>query len=134
MLGRRGRLRRVRGHGRARRRLVDVHRFGVRVVRPGLHEVLHDRRRLRPNIVIGGVRGLGEREWEGRHMRLGEVVIGIQKLRQRCIMTTFDPDTQEQDVEVLKSIHRKFGGSLALNCSVITAGWVNVGDAVELLS
>lgn len=94
----------------------------------------YDRRRLRPNIVIGGVRGLGEREWEGRHMRLGEVVIGIQKLRQRCIMTTFDPDTQEQDVEVLKSIHRKFGGSLALNCSVITAGWVNVGDAVELLS
>jgi uncharacterized protein YcbX len=94
----------------------------------------YDRRRLRPNIVVGGVQGLSEREWEGRQMRLGKVVIGIQNLRQRCIMTTFDPDTQKQDVEVLKSIHRKFGGSLALNCSVVTAGWVSVGDVVELLS
>lgn len=94
----------------------------------------YDRRRLRPNIVIGGVPGLSEREWEGRRLRLGSVVIGVRDLRQRCIMTTFDPDTQVQDVEVLKSIHRKFGGSLALNCFVSVGGWVSVGDAVELLS
>jgi hypothetical protein len=92
----------------------------------------YDRRRLRPNVVIGGVPALGEREWEGRSLRIGEVVIGIQDLRQRCIMTTFDPDTLAQDVEVLKSIHRRFGGSLALNCWVARAGTIAVGDAVEL--
>ena len=92
----------------------------------------YDRRRLRPNVVIGGVPALGEREWEGRSLRIGEVVIGIQDLRQRCIMTTFDPDTLAQDVEVLKSIHRRFGGSLALNCRVARAGTIAVGDAVEL--
>ncbi len=92
----------------------------------------YDRRRLRPNLVIGGVPGLREREWEGGCLRIGAVVIAIQDLRQRCIMTTFDPDTLAQDVEVLKSIHRKFGGSLALNCSVTTGGTIAVGDPVEL--
>ena len=30
-----------------------------------------DGRRLRPNIVVGGVDGLGEREWPGRRLRIG---------------------------------------------------------------
>ena len=90
----------------------------------------YDRRRLRPNILITGVPGLAERQWEGGTLYVGEVVIGIQNLRQRCIMTTFDPDTQEQDVEVLKRIHREFSGSLALNCFVISGGTVHVGDSV----
>src|SRR5213593_3927054 len=59
-----------------------------------------DGRRLRPNIVIGGVSGLAERTWEGARLRIGDVVIGVQDLRQRCIMTTFDPDTLEQDAGV----------------------------------
>jgi uncharacterized protein YcbX len=93
----------------------------------------HDRRRLRPNIVIGGVPGLAEREWEGRLLCAGETVIGVQDLRQRCIMTTFDPDTLVQDVEVLKRIHREFDGTLALNCYVVQGGALAVGDPVELL-
>ena len=93
----------------------------------------HDRRRLRPNIVVGGVAGLAERDWEGRALRAGGMVIGIRDLRQRCIMTTFDPDTLEQDVEVLKGIHRRFGGSLALNCYVVRGGALSVGDPVELI-
>ncbi len=94
----------------------------------------HDGRRLRPNIVIGGVEGLAERGWEGRQLRAGEVVIGIQDLRERCIMTTFDPDTLAQDVEVLKKIRREFAGTLALNCYVIRPGKLAVGDAVELIT
>lgn len=93
----------------------------------------HDRRRLRPNIVVAGVPGLAERTWEGRLLRVGETIIGVQNLRQRCIMTTFHPDTLEQDVEVLKRIHRDFGGSLALNCYVVKAGTIAVGDPAELL-
>jgi uncharacterized protein YcbX len=93
----------------------------------------HDRRRLRPNVVIGGVPGLAEREWEGRALRAGPTVIGIRDLRRRCIMTTFDPDTLEQDVEVLKGIHRRFGGSLALNAYVVRGGDLSVGDPVELI-
>jgi uncharacterized protein len=94
----------------------------------------YDGRRLRPNIVIGGVDGLAERDWEGRQLRVGEVIIGIQDLRGRCIMTTFDPDTQEQDVEVLLKIRREFAGTMALNCYVIKPGTLKVGDAVELIT
>jgi uncharacterized protein YcbX len=93
----------------------------------------HDRRRLRPNIVVGGVAGLAERSWEGHALRSGGVVIGVRDLRQRCIMTTFDPSTLAQDVEVLKGIHRRFGGSLALNAYVVRGGMLSVGDPVELI-
>ncbi|MGQ0695473.1 MAG: MOSC N-terminal beta barrel domain-containing protein, partial [Nitrospiraceae bacterium] len=53
----------------------------------------HDGRRHRPNLVIGGVEGLAERSWPGQCLRIGDIIIGVQDLRGRCIMTTFDPDT-----------------------------------------
>ena len=93
----------------------------------------HDGRRLRPNLVIGGVDGLAERTWEGQCLRIGDAVIGIEDLRMRCVMTTFDPDTQRQDSNVLKYIVQRFGGRLALNCYVIQGGGIGVGDEVELV-
>jgi len=93
----------------------------------------HDGRRLRPNLVIGGVEGLAERSWPGQCLHIGDVVIGIQDLRGRCIMTTFDPDTLKQDRQVLTDIVRKFDGTLALNCYVIQGGEIRVSDAVELV-
>ena len=93
----------------------------------------HDGRRLRPNLVIGGVDGLAERDWPGQCLHIGDVIIGIQDLRGRCIMTTFDPDSLKQDRQVLKDIARKFGGTLALNCYVIQGGEIRTGDAVTLV-
>ncbi len=81
-----------------------------------------DRRRLRPNIVIGGVSGLDERLWPGAQLRIGEVVIDIDSLRGRCVMTTYDPDTLAQDPGVLKDIVARFGGRLALDCDVAHGG------------
>jgi len=47
-------------------------------------------------------------------------------------MTTFDPDTAVQDVEVLLRVHRELDGLLALDCHVIRPGAVRVGDVVEI--
>ncbi|HEU0031057.1 MAG TPA: MOSC N-terminal beta barrel domain-containing protein [Kofleriaceae bacterium] len=91
-----------------------------------------DLRRLRPNLVIAGVDGLAERDWPGRELVIGDVRIDIATRRQRCIMTTFDPDTAEQDRDVLLDIHRRFGGELALDCAVLEPGAIAVGDRVEL--
>lgn len=93
----------------------------------------YDGRRLRPNLVIGGVDGLAERSWPGQCLRIGDVIIGIQDLRGRCIMTTFDPDSLKQDRQVLTDIVRKFDSTLALNCYVIRGGEIRAGDAVELV-
>lgn len=92
-----------------------------------------DVRRLRPNVVVGGVEGLAERHWEGAFLRAGEAVIGLHSLRGRCIMTTFDPDTQVSDPEVLRDIGRRFDGRFGLNAWVEKPGRVAVGDPVELL-
>jgi uncharacterized protein YcbX len=92
-----------------------------------------DGRRLRPNVVIGGVEGLAERDWPGRRLRLGDTVIEVAQLRARCVMTTNDPDTQVQDPSVLRRIVRKFGGRIALDCAVVTPGRLSIGDPVELL-
>ena len=93
-----------------------------------------DVRRLRPNLMVGGVAGVAERQWPGAILRLPETEVGLADLRGRCVMTTYDPDTTEQDPNVLRDIVRRFHGKLCLNAAVIRAGRVKLGDGVELLA
>jgi uncharacterized protein YcbX len=92
-----------------------------------------DVRRLRPNIVIGGVEGLDEREWPGAELHIGDLVVRLDSLSARCPMTTVDPDTLERDPEVLRDIGRRFGGRLALNAEVVHSGTIAIGDPVRLV-
>lgn len=92
-----------------------------------------DVRRLRPNIIISGAEGLVEREWPGAELHVGEAIIRLDSLRQRCHMTTIDPDTLEVDPGVLRDIVRRFGNRLALNADVVRPGIVRVGDPVRLV-
>ena len=91
-----------------------------------------DVRRLRPNIVLGGVPGRAEADWEGATIHIGEAVILLDSLRARCPMTTVDPDTLERDPEVLRDIARRFRGRLALNAEVLEPGTISVGDPVRI--
>jgi len=92
-----------------------------------------DIRRLRPNILIGGVPGMDEVRWPGGELHIGEAVVRLDSLRGRCPMTTVDPDTLERDPEVLKDIGRRFGGRLALNAEVLRPGTIRLGDPVTLV-
>jgi uncharacterized protein YcbX len=94
----------------------------------------YDRRRFRPNLLIADVPGLAERDWEGQHLHVGDAVIRVVSLRQRCIMTTFDPDTAAQDTEVLLRIHRELDGFFALDCDILRPGRIRVGAPVEVRS
>ncbi|HSL23500.1 MAG TPA: MOSC N-terminal beta barrel domain-containing protein [Vicinamibacterales bacterium] len=93
-----------------------------------------DVRRLRPNILIGDVQGVAERQWTGATLKLPHADIGVADLRGRCVMTTYDPDTGEQDPEVLRDIVRRFGGRLCLNAHVLRPGRVREGETVELVA
>lgn len=92
-----------------------------------------DVRRLRPNILIGGVSGLDEVEWPGAELHIGDAIVRLDSLRARCPMTTVDPDTLDRDPEVLRDIGRRFGGRLALNADVKRGGAIRVGDTVTLM-
>jgi len=92
-----------------------------------------DHRRLRPNILLADVPELEERNWPGRTIAIGDVRIYAEKLRDRCVMTTFDPDTQAQDPSVLLRIVRELNGSTALDSSVITPGKIHVGDQAQII-
>jgi uncharacterized protein len=92
-----------------------------------------DHRRLRPNILLADVPDLEERKWPGKIIAIGDVRIHAEKLRDRCVMTTFDPDTQMQDPSVLLRILRELDGSTALDSSVITPGKIRIGDQAQIL-
>jgi uncharacterized protein YcbX len=91
-----------------------------------------DVRRLRPNIVIGGVEGMAEREWPGAALQIGEAILRVDSPRSRCHMTTIDPDTLEVNPDVLRDIVRRFDNKLALNADVVRGGIIRVGDPVIL--
>lgn len=93
----------------------------------------HDVRRLRPNLVVGGVPAGDEATWPGRALRIGDALIGVHSQRQRCIVTSIDPDTGTQDLAVFRRIRREFDNLLALNCWVIEPGSIAVGDDVHLV-
>lgn len=93
-----------------------------------------DHRRLRPNIFLADVPELEERTWPGKILAIGDVRIRLAKLRARCVMTTFDPDTQEQDPAVLQRIISELDGTTALDSSVLAEGTIRVGDQARILT
>jgi uncharacterized protein len=94
----------------------------------------YDVRRLRPNLLISDVPEDAETTWPGNAIAIGDTLIGVHSVRQRCIVTTIDPETGAQDLDVFRRIRRVFGGRLALNCWTIKPGTIAVGDAARLVS
>jgi hypothetical protein len=102
------------------------------VTRAAVEVLGHDCRRLRPNLVLGGAEGLAERGWGGQALEAGSARIGVLRLRPRCVMTTWDPDTQVQNPQVLRDLVERFDGAFALDRWVIRGGTIGVGDTVTL--
>jgi len=73
---------------------------------------------------------LAERSWPGRRLQVGEALVEAAQLRGRCVMTTYDPDTQVQDMSVLKRIVNELDGVMTLDTAVVRGGLIRVGDSV----
>lgn len=123
------------GTGATLRRFDDPERFDVLpllVCTDGALRMFgRDLRRLRPNLLIAGVAWEFERTWPGAMLHLPDAEIRLADFRARCVMTTYDPDTAEQDVDVLRDIVRRFDGHLCLNADVVRSGYIRAGDPVE---
>jgi len=83
-------------------------------------------RRFRSNLLLDGQ---GEDELVGSRIRLGDAELDVSMRITRCVMVTRpQPDGIERDLDVLRSIHSKRGGELAVGALVVRPGTVTVGD------
>jgi uncharacterized protein len=96
-----------------------------------------DPRRFRMLIEVDGCDPYEEDAWQGERLRIGEAIIRLGDRVPRCVMTTLDPDTGEQNAPVLEALakHRKVGTELVLGVygDVEQPGVIRVGDPVEPL-
>jgi len=63
-----------------------------------------DGRRFRMNLEIAGTAPHDEDTWDGRELRIGEVVLRVGGPVKRCAATTRNPDSGEIDLQTLKLI------------------------------
>lgn len=93
-----------------------------------------ERRRFRPNLVVDtGTPGRPEDEWIGRRLRVGSVVVELEKAAERCVMVTM-----AQPVEpclppahsLLRRLERDTGSCIGVYARVVEAGTIAVGDPV----
>jgi len=86
--------------------------------------------RFRSNVLVEGG---GEDALVGHQVRLGTVVLSVEKLVGRCVMVTRAQPGLEVDREVLRRIHRERDGHLAVGALVIESGTVAEGDRLTRL-
>jgi uncharacterized protein YcbX len=104
----------------------------ARLEREAEHRV--DPRRFRMLFHVDGCEAHEEDAWLDRRVRLGDAVVRVVELVERCVVTTRDPDSGARDMDTLALLKRYRGTiDLGVRARVEQAGTVAVGDPVELL-
>ena len=94
-------------------------------------------RRFRANIYLDldSSSGFSEDVFVGRKLGIGsKAVVSILERDPRCKMICLDPDTAEQNPEVLKQVGRGHDGKCGVYGAVLVEGTVRQGDPVRLLN
>lgn len=93
-----------------------------------------DPRQFRANIYLQPASGqpFEEERWGGALLRIGnEVLTGVTQRDSRCMMINLNPDTAEQNAQVLKTVVQKHEGQAGIYVNVIRPGRIRVGDPVS---
>jgi uncharacterized protein YcbX len=112
--------------------------FGIWTARQLADEIgtAIDQRRFRANIYVDfrSQRGFAEDELVGKTLRIGrKATIVILERDPRCKMITLDPDTAQQNPEVMRCVARNHEGYVGVYAAVIVEGAIQSGDEVALL-
>lgn len=90
-----------------------------------------DARRFRSNLLLAGS---GEDELVGTEITVGGAVLAVTAPIPRCVLVTRpQPDRIGRDLDVLRTIHRRRSGFLAVGATVSQQGQISVGDRVRVL-
>lgn len=95
-----------------------------------------DPRRFRANIYadFGAAAGFAEDAFVGKQLRIGErAVIAVLDRDPRCKMISLDPDTGEENANVLRHVAKAHDTKVGVYCAVLTEGTVRRRDSIVLL-
>jgi uncharacterized protein len=96
-----------------------------------------DQRRFRANIYIDlkAREPFAENQLVGSVLRIGpKATVAILERDPRCKMITLDPDTSEQNPEVMRCVARNHDGTAGVYAAVLVEGTISSGDEIELLN
>lgn len=107
----------------------------MRALRRDLPGSVIDERRFRPNIVVDwpdSAEPIPEHDWIGREIRIGEVVLKGRAPCGRCGFITIEQEGLPLDVEVLRTVVKRYGRNFGIYCDVLSPGEIKSGDAVTV--
>jgi MOSC domain-containing protein len=112
--------------------------FGIWTARQLSDEVgtAIDQRRFRANVYIDfeSQRGFAEDELVGETLRIGrKATIAVLERDPRCKMITLDPETAQQNPEVMRCVASKHDGKAGVYAAVLIEGTIRPGDEVTLM-
>jgi uncharacterized protein YcbX len=96
-----------------------------------------DARRFRPNIVIdtgaSATPSFRENEWIGRTLAIGpEVVLNIERVTGRCVMTTLAQGELPRDLGILRAAAQHNGANVGVYATVLRGGAIREADTAIL--
>jgi len=96
-----------------------------------------DKRRFRANIYLDlkSGRGFEEDTLVGRTLRVGaKTTIAVLERDPRCKIITLDPDTGQQNTEVMKQLARLHETKAGVYGAVLVEGTIRPGDEISLMN
>ena len=92
-----------------------------------------DRRRIRPNLVVGTTEPFVEEGWAGATVRVGGVELTVVERIERCRMVDIAQEGLAEQAGWLKALGRERDLCLGIYADVTTAGSVALGDRVDVV-
>ncbi|MEG3618196.1 MOSC domain-containing protein [Magnetovibrio sp. PR-2] len=90
--------------------------------------------RFRMNLILEDLEPWTERDWVGKRIKIGDVILDVSQDTGRCIATHINPDSGEKDAKVLHALKDNFGHTnMGIYAKVVEGGTIRPGDCVNLL-
>ena len=92
-----------------------------------------DRRRIRPNLVVSTTEPFVEESWGGATIRVGSVVLEMDRRIERCRMVDIAQDGLPAQRGWLKALGRERDLCLGMYADVTSAGRLALGERVDVV-